>query len=181
MGPTSYTTPGRGSISCHAGSSGYQPLDHFAIMKTPKHAVSSPIPVASPQPISRRKALPAHNLLSAHVLAALKQGGFYLSISGQTPELMSSDEKIHVPLEALTFTQLEAVKNLAHDQYVRGMLEGSLELDTHRATLNFLSRQMQKADHLPAPQKAVGNRAARSPHRKPIRSRKSVPSAAKAA
>jgi len=150
-------------------------------MSTSKHIISAALPVVPPQPVSRRKALPAHGLLSAHVLAGFKEHGFHLSISGQAPELLSTHEKIRVPLDALTFTQLQAVKNLAHDQYVRAMLEGSLELDTHRATLNFLSRQVQKAAHIPATKAPSDSRRARRPSRKTMRAARNSTSPAQAA
>ena len=138
-------------------------------MNTSQLPVSTAIPIVSPQPISRRKALPAHGLLSAHVMAGFKEHGFHLSISGHTPELLSSNEKIRVPLDALTLTQLQAIKNLAHDQYVRAMLESSLELDTHRATLNFLSRQVQKLSDTPATRASSEKRRTRRPSRNALR------------
>jgi len=134
-------------------------------MNTFQHSSASIMPVVSPQPVSRRKALLAHGMLSAHVMAGFKAHGFYLDISGQSPELLSSNEKIRIPLNTLTYTQLQAVKDLAQDQYVRAMLEGSLELDTHRATLNFVSRQLQKAAHIPASKAPIQNRKTRRPSR----------------
>jgi len=128
---------------------------------TSKHTVSSPIPVASPQPLSRRRALATPGMLSAHILAGMKQHGFYLNIAGLRPELISSNEAIRVPLDVLPFSQLQAVKNLAHDQYVRAMLSADLELETHRATLNFLSRQLQKAAQEPVTVSVVEGRAPR--------------------
>lgn len=100
-------------------------------------------------------------MLSAHILAGMKQHGFYLNIAGPRPELTSSNDAIRVPLDALPFSQLQAVKNLAHDQYVRAMLTGDLELETHRATLNFLSRQLQKAAQSPVTVSVVEGRAPR--------------------
>lgn len=138
-------------------------------MNTSKHTVSSPIPVASPQPLSRRRALATPGMLSAHILAGMKQHGFYLNIAGLRPELISSNEAIRVPLDVLPFSQLQAVKNLAHDQYVRAMLSADLELETHRATLNFLSRQLQKAAQEPVTVSVVegrGPRPSRSARRK---------------
>lgn len=97
-------------------------------------------------------------------MATLRQLGFHLDISGLVPELVSRDEKTRVPLEGLTTVQLEAVKNLAHDQYVRAMLTEDLDLDTHRATLNFLTRHLQKMASVPATQPRPGARM-----RKPTR------------
>lgn len=150
-------------------------------MKTTRQIITSPIPVASPQPVSRRKALPSHGLLSAHVLAGLKQNGFHLDISGPAPELKSSDEKIRVRLDALPFAQLQAVKNLAHDQYVRAMLEESLELNTHRATLNFLSRHLQKSAQKPATEVPAMSRSGRRPVRNSTSSQRVAKAPAKAA
>lgn len=158
-----------------------QLLKFLDAMKTTQQIVSSPIPVASPQPVSRRKALPSQSLLSAHALAGLKQNGFHLDISGHTPELKSSDEKIRVPLDALSSTQLQAVKNLAHDQYVRAMLEESPELNTHRATLNFLSRHLQKTAQKPATQLPAESRSNRRPVRSSTASRRSRTTSAQAA
>ena len=134
-------------------------------MKTSKHTVSSPIPVASPQPLSRRKALATPGMLSAHILAGMKKHGFYLNIAGLRPELISSNEAIRIPLDALPFSQLQAVKNLAHDQYVRAMLSGDLEMETHRATLNFISRQLQKAAQAPVTASVAESRGPRRPNR----------------
>lgn len=140
-------------------------------MRAASNAVTSPIPVASPQPFSRRRELPAHSMTSAHVMAALKQGGFHLSISGPVPELVARDEKTRIALDALTLPQLEAIKHMAHDQYVRAMLNGDMELDTHRATLNFLSRHLTKAAPVPATRRPVGagsRKAARRPSRREL-------------
>lgn len=149
-------------------------------MNTSKHTVSSPIPVASPQPLSRRKALATPGMLSAHILAGMKQHGFYLNIAGLRPELISSNETIRVPLDALPFSQLQAVKNLAHDQYVRAMLTGDLEMETHRATLNFLSRQLQKAAQAPVTTSVIESRGPRRPNRSTGRKSQTAP-ASKAA
>lgn len=146
-------------------------------MNTSRHTVSSPIPVASPQPLSRRKALTTPGMLSAHVLAGMKQHGFYLNIAGARPELISSNESIRIPLDSLPVSQLQAVKNLAHDQYVRAMLSGDLEMETHRATLNFLSRQLQKAAQAPVTVSVVEGRAPRRPSRAARKSRPSTGSA----
>jgi len=134
-------------------------------MNTTRHTVASPIPVAAPQPLSRRKALATKGLLSAHALAGLKKHGFYLNIAGPRPELISSNETVRIPLDALPFTQLQAVKNLAHDQYVRAMLSGDLEMETHRATLNFLSRQTQKASETSVTVSVAEQRLSRRPNR----------------
>ena len=119
-------------------------------MKNAPAFAPSPLPVAPPQPHSRRRALSSQGMNGAHALAALRSNGFHLDISGPTPELVSRDEKVRVPLDDLTLGQLEAAKHLAHDQYVRAMLTGDTDLDTHRATLNFLSRRLQKAAPVPA-------------------------------
>ncbi len=115
-------------------------------------------------------------------MAHLRQEGFYLDISGSTPQLISSDEKTRVPLDALSFSHLEAIKHMAHDQYVRAMLEGNIEMDTHRATLNFLSRQLQKASQTPATHAVPAFRATTSPNRRPNRRQRTTASpSAKAA
>lgn len=119
---------------------------------TMKTFASSPLPVAPPHPHSRRRALSSQGMNGAHALAALRRDGFHLDISGPTPDLVTRDEKVRVPVDDLNLQQLEAAKHLAHDQYVRAMLTGDADLDTHRATLNFLSRRLQKASTLPATQ-----------------------------
>jgi hypothetical protein len=118
--------------------------------QTMKTFASTPLPVAAPHPHARRRALSSQGMNGAHALAALRRDGFHLDISGPTPDLVTRDEKVRVPVDDLNLSQLEAAKHLAHDQYVRAMLAGDADLDTHRATLNFLSRRLQKAAPVPA-------------------------------
>jgi len=106
-----------------------------------------------------------NNMMHAHAMATMGKSGFYLDISGKGPELISADGAARLPLEGLPLTRLQATKNLAHDQYVNAMLNGAMDLDSHRATLNFLSRQVQKYSTIPAPL-AVQERAPRPPRRR---------------
>lgn len=138
-----------------------------------KTLVSSPLPVAPPHPHSRRRALSSQGMNGAHALAALRKEGFHLDISGPTPDLVTRNEKVRVPVEDLNLAQLEAAKHLAHDQYVRAMLAGDADLDTHRATLNFLSRRLQKAAPVPATMARTDN-GIRKPKR-PVRRSKDTP------
>ena len=138
-----------------------------------KTLVSSPLPVAPPHPHSRRRALSSQGMNGAHALAALRKEGFHLDISGPTPDLVTRNEKVRVPVEDLNLAQLEAAKHLAHDQYVRAMLAGDADLGTHRATLNFLSRRLQKAAPVPATMARTDN-GIRKPKR-PVRRSKDTP------
>ena len=97
------------------------------------------------QPQTMNTDRPHVNMHLAHAIAQLGEHGFYLDISASMPGLVTSDGATRVQISDLPPIQLRAVKNLAHDQYVRAMLNGDLDMDSHRATLNFLSRLVQKA------------------------------------
>ena len=90
----------------------------------------------------------------------LSRSAFFVSISNHLPELVSSDGALRIPLQSLDSDGLVRAKNLAHNQYVKAMISQSEDLDVHRATLNFLSKAIEK----------VGNPIAR-PHvnRSPIK------------
>jgi|AP95_1055475.scaffolds.fasta_scaffold05573_3 hypothetical protein len=113
------------------------------------------------------------NMMYAHVMASLGSTGFYLDISKAAPELISADGSASLPLENLKAVQLLALKNLAHDQYVNGMLYGETDLSSHRATLNFLSRLIERVGHPSArPHDLPANRRAR--HASPRRAKRAA-------
>lgn len=74
---------------------------------------------------------------------------FYLSVSNKTPELVSVDGKMRVPLASLDASGLVRAKNLAHNQYVQAMMNDSEDLDVHRATLNFLCKTIERSGVAP--------------------------------
>jgi len=84
------------------------------------------------------------NMMYAHVMASLGSKGFYLDVSKPAPELASSDDSARLALDKLNAVQILALKNMAHDQYINAMLMGASDLESHRATLNFMSRMVQR-------------------------------------
>jgi len=106
-----------------------------------------------------------NNMMHAHAIATMGKNGFYLDVSGKTPELISADGASKLPLDGLPLARLQALKNLAHDQYINAMINGAMDIDSHRATLNFLSRQVQRQSAIPAPL-AVQERAPRPQRRR---------------
>lgn len=70
---------------------------------------------------------------------------FHLSISNSSPELVSMDGCMRIPLTSLDSKGLIKAKDLAHNQYVHAMIHGSEDLDVHRATLNYLCKAVEKA------------------------------------
>ena len=95
----------------------------------------------------------------------LSRSAFFVSISNHLPELVTSDGALRIPLQSLDSDGLVRAKNLAHNQYVKAMISQSEDLDAHRATLNFLSKAIEK----------IGNPIAR-PHvnRSPIKPERST-------
>jgi len=74
----------------------------------------------------------------------LPQTSFFVSVSNHIPEIVSEDGAIRIPLNSLDALGLIRAKNMAHDQYVNAMMKQEDDLDMHRATLNFLSRTVEK-------------------------------------
>jgi len=111
------------------------------------------------------------NMMYAHVMASLGSKGFYLDVSNTYPELISADDSSRLSLEKLNDDQLVALKNLAHDQYINAMLMGASDLESHRATLNYLSRLVQRFGSNETPSSSSrspksSSRVRRSPTRK---------------
>lgn len=69
---------------------------------------------------------------------------FHVDISGNHPTLVSRERGIRVDLERLSPTELLSLKDMAHNQYVKAMLFGDDDADVHRATLNFVSRHLER-------------------------------------
>ena len=112
-------------------------------------------------------------MMYAHVMASLGSKGFYLDVSNTYPELISSDDSARLSLEKLNDDQLMALKNLAHDQYINAMLMGANDLESHRATLNFLSRLVQRFGSIEAG-KSYGRRPKSSNRIRKTRARKAA-------
>ena len=89
---------------------------------------------------------------------------FYLSVSNKTPELVSVDGKMRVPLASLDASGLVRAKNLAHNQYIQAMMNDSDDLGVHRATLNFLCKAIERSGI--APNRPHNKKANPAPSRK---------------
>ena len=87
------------------------------------------------------------DMMHAHLMASLGRNPFFLSLSSQSAELVSGDGLLRISVEALDASGLLAAKHLAHNQYVNAMLLNEDELDAHRATLNFLSKALEREGH----------------------------------
>ena len=74
----------------------------------------------------------------------LTRTAFFVSISNHVPELVSSDGALRIPLQSLDANGLIRAKNMAHNQYVKAMMTQAEDIDVHRATLNFLSKAIEK-------------------------------------
>ena len=83
----------------------------------------------------------------AHQMASLGKRPFFLSLSNRNAELVSEDGLLRIAVDALDAGGLLAAKNLAHNQYVLAMMENGEVLDEHRATLNFLSKAVERQGH----------------------------------
>lgn len=83
-------------------------------------------------------------MMHAHKMASLGSGTFFLSLASRSAILVSADGSMKLPLDSLDARGLLAAKNMAHNQYVNAMIQGSGDLDMHRATLNFLSKETER-------------------------------------
>ncbi|MEQ9104712.1 MAG: hypothetical protein RIE53_08445 [Rhodothermales bacterium] len=69
---------------------------------------------------------------------------FHVDISGNHPVLVSRERGIRVDLARLSPTELLRLKDMAHNQYVKAMLFSDEDADVHRATLNYVSRHLER-------------------------------------
>lgn len=72
---------------------------------------------------------------------------FYVSLSQGTPELVSFDGTMCIPVASLDSAGLMRAKNQAHNQYVQAMINDLDDLDVHRATLNFLCKAVERVGY----------------------------------
>ena len=87
------------------------------------------------------------DMMHAHLMAPLGRNPFFLSLTKKSAELVSGDGLLRISVEALDASGLLAAKHLAHNQYVNAMLHSGDDLDAHRATLNFLSKAVERQGH----------------------------------
>ena len=87
------------------------------------------------------------DMMHAHLMASLGRNPFFLSLTKKSAELVSGDGLLRISVEALDASGLLAAKHLAHNQYVNAMLHSGDDLDAHRATLNFLSKAVERQGH----------------------------------
>ncbi|PIQ63730.1 MAG: hypothetical protein COV99_01485 [Bacteroidetes bacterium CG12_big_fil_rev_8_21_14_0_65_60_17] len=90
---------------------------------------------------------------------------FHVDVNGNYPALVSGERGVRIDLGQLSPEELLMLKDLAHNQYVKSMLFGGDDADVHRATLNYISRHLERAGNPAAGRAAQGVRAARARRR----------------
>ena len=70
---------------------------------------------------------------------------FHIDVAGTSPALVSDARGIRIDLSRLEPSDLLVLKNMAHNQYVKSMLFGDEDADVHRATLNYVSRHLERS------------------------------------
>lgn len=104
-------------------------------------------------------------------LSLLSGESFHIDVTGR-PVIVSDARGIRIDLDRLTPKELLSLKDMAHNQYVKSMLFADDDADVHRATLNFVSRHLERAGN-----PATGLTQDR-PRRRPVRPRRDQRAAA---
>lgn len=98
-------------------------------------------------------------------LSLLSGESFHVDVNGTHPALVSDERGVRIDLGHLAPDELLTIKDLAHNQYVKSMLFGGDDADVHRATLNYISRHLERAGNPAAGRSGRGPRVARTRRR----------------